>query len=140
MHTENPQEKVRRNEIWEESERNRSRTYTSFRRFADSSIAHANFRQYDGLASFLLSVLSLDNTLMAARRKVAKAQGAPMGPFYRLPSRNAVSCDFDNAPTFCAATAPFLNRISVGMPRTPNLTGVDWCSSTLILAICRRSA
>ncbi|VVD28389.1 protein of unknown function [Paraburkholderia dioscoreae] len=63
MHTENPQEKVRRNEIWEESERNRSRTYTSFRRFADSSIAHANFRQCDGMASFLLSVLPADNTL-----------------------------------------------------------------------------
>ena len=125
MHTENPQEKVRRNEIWEESERNRSRTYTSFRRFADSSIAHAKFRQYDGLASFLLGVLSLDNTPIAARLKVPRASRAPRRPFYRLPSRNAVSCDFDKAPTFCAATAPFLKRISVGMPRTPNLTGVD---------------
>src|SRR5579859_4952844 len=115
MHTENPQEKVRRNEIWEESERNRSRTYTSLRRFADSSIAHAKFREYDGLASFLLGVLSLDNTPIAARLKVSRASRAPRRPFYRLPSRNAVSCDFDKAPTFCAATAPFLKRISVGM-------------------------
>src|SRR6266702_4035561 len=122
MHTENPQEKVRRNEIWEESERNRSRTYTSFRRFADSSIAHANFRQCDGMASFLLSVLPADNTLKTAH---PRSRDALMRPLYRLPSRNAVSCDFDNAPTFCAATAPFLKRISVGMPRTPNLTGVD---------------
>ena len=124
MHTENPQEKVRRNEIWEESERNRSRTYTSFRRFADSSIAHANFRQCGGMASFLSGVLSPDNTPKTAPDGL-EGPGAPMRPLYRLPSRNAVSCDFDSAPTFCAATAPFLNRISVGMPRTPNLTGVD---------------
>ena len=39
-------------------------------------------------------------------------------------SINAVSCDLDNAPTLVASTEPFLNSISVGMPRMPYLGGV----------------
>jgi len=32
-----------------------------------------------------------------------------------LLSRNAVSCDFDRDPTFCASTLPFLKSMSVGI-------------------------
>ena len=39
-------------------------------------------------------------------------------PGYKLASMNAASCDFDTAPTLVATTAPFLNSIRVGMPRT----------------------
>src|ERR1700761_6205959 len=78
MHTENPQEKVRRNEIWEESERNRSRTYTSFRRFVDSSIAQANFRQCDGMASFLSGTLSIDNVPERFARNPRRAGSTPL--------------------------------------------------------------
>src|ERR1700761_5613100 len=77
MHTENPQEKVRRNEIWEEGERNRSKTYTSFRRFVDSSIAHANFRQCGGVASLSWSVLPADNTPCQNRLRRAIHSRAP---------------------------------------------------------------
>src|SRR5262249_16776441 len=52
----------------------------------------------------------------------------------RLVSRNAASCDLETAPTFWASTVPFLNRISVGMPRIPNFGGVCGFSSMLILA------
>ena len=38
---------------------------------------------------------------------------------YRLLSMNALSCDLVSAPTLVASTLPFLNSISVGMPRTP---------------------
>ena len=55
-----------------------------------------------------------------------------------LLSRNAVSWDLDSAPTLVASILPFLNSIRVGMPRMPNLAGVDWFSSTLILATFRR--
>src|SRR5882762_11998718 len=58
---------------------------------------------------------------------------------HRCSSRNAASWDFDSAPTFCASTVPFLNRISVGMPRMPNLGGVCGFSSMLILATLIRS-
>ena len=51
-----------------------------------------------------------------------------------LLSRKAVSCDLDSAPTFCASTLPFLNSISVGMPRMPYFFGTSWLSSTLTLA------
>ena len=61
----------------------------------------------------------------------ACAPGRPV----RLLSRNAASCDLDTAPTFWASTVPFLNRISVGMPRMPNFGGVCGFSSILILAI-----
>src|SRR6516162_4897663 len=53
---------------------------------------------------------------------------------HRLLSRNAESWDLETAPTFCASTVPFLNRISVGMPRIPNFGGVCGFSSMLILA------
>src|SRR5262245_38019263 len=58
----------------------------------------------------------------------------------RLLSRNAASCDFDTAPTFCASTVPFLKRMRVGIPRMPNLGGVCGFSSmfsfaTLILSL-----
>src|SRR5436190_122558 len=55
-----------------------------------------------------------------------------------LLSRKAVSCDFESAPTRVASTLPFLNSISVGMPRMPNFAGTLWFSSTLILAIFSR--
>ena len=51
-----------------------------------------------------------------------------------LLSRNAVSCDFDSAPTLVASMLPFLNSISVGMPRMPYFFGISWFSSTLTLA------
>src|SRR5690606_36321291 len=54
---------------------------------------------------------------------------------HRLLSRKAASCDLDTAPTFWASTAPFLNRISVGMPRMPNFGGVCGFSSILSFAI-----
>src|SRR2546430_7618933 len=47
-------------------------------------------------------------------------------------------CDFESAPTRVASTLPFLNSISVGMPRMPNFAGTLWFSSTLILAIFSR--
>src|SRR5204863_3828822 len=53
---------------------------------------------------------------------------------HRLLSRNAEICDLDTAPTFCASTVPFLNRISLRMPRMPNLGGVCGFSSLLIVA------
>ena len=37
---------------------------------------------------------------------------------------NAVSWDLERAPTLVPTTAPFLNNISVGMPRMPNFAGV----------------
>jgi len=37
---------------------------------------------------------------------------------YKLESMNAASCDLDKAPTLVATTSPFLNSMSVGMPRT----------------------
>ena len=53
----------------------------------------------------------------------------------KFESINAASCDFDNAPRpLVASTLPFLNSISVGMPRMPNLGGVSWFSS--ILSFC----
>jgi hypothetical protein len=52
-----------------------------------------------------------------------------------LLSRKAVNWDLDSAPTRVASTLPFLNSISVGMPRMPNFAGVSWFSSTLIFAI-----
>src|SRR6185437_14734811 len=58
---------------------------------------------------------------------------------HRLLSRNADSCDFDKAPTFWASTVPFLNRMSVGMPRMPYFGGVCGFSSMLSLAIFTRS-
>src|SRR5213593_890044 len=51
-----------------------------------------------------------------------------------LLSRNAVSCDLDRDPTFCASTLPCLKSISVGMPRMPYFFGISWFSSTLTLA------
>src|SRR6202023_3093632 len=45
------------------------------------------------------------------------------------------SCDLVTAPTFWASTVPFLNRISVGMPRILNFGGVAGLSSMLSLAI-----
>ena len=48
------------------------------------------------------------------------------------------SWDFDTAPTFWASTVPFLNRISVGMPRMPNFGGVCGFSSMLSFAILTR--
>lgn len=39
-------------------------------------------------------------------------------------SMNAVNWDLDSAPTLVASTEPFLNNISVGMPRMPYLGGV----------------
>src|SRR5690606_13279736 len=59
---------------------------------------------------------------------------------YNAPSRKAVSCDFDSAPTLVAAAWPFLNSIRVGMPRMPYLAAVSWFSSTLSLATVRRPA
>src|SRR5262249_15125530 len=58
---------------------------------------------------------------------------------HRLLSRNAESWDLDTAPTFWASTVPFLKRISVGMPRMPNLGGVCGFSSIFSLAILMRS-
>jgi hypothetical protein len=53
---------------------------------------------------------------------------------YKLLSINAVNCDLDNAPTFVASTSPFLNIISVGIPRIPYLGGVAVFSSIFSLA------
>lgn len=58
--------------------------------------------------------------------------------FQMLLSRNAVSCDFETAPTLVASTLPLLNSISVGMPRMPYLGGVAGFSSMLSLATFTR--
>ena len=54
-------------------------------------------------------------------------------------SRKATSCDLFSAPTLVAASWPFLNSISVGMPRMPNLAEMVRFSSTFTLAICSLS-
>jgi CubicO group peptidase (beta-lactamase class C family) len=59
---------------------------------------------------------------------------------YRFASMNAASCDFDTAPTLVATTSPFLNSMSVGMPRTWYRAGTDWFSSMLIFATLKRPA
>jgi len=59
--------------------------------------------------------------------------GAGPGDDQMLLSMKAVSCDLDRAPTLVPTTAPFLNSISVGMPRMPYLAGVDWFSSDVQL-------
>jgi len=46
-------------------------------------------------------------------------QGRAPGEDQRLLSMNAASWLFEAAPTFVASTLPFLNSISVGMPRIP---------------------
>jgi hypothetical protein len=81
----------------------------------------------------------------AAAAPIAVAMALPLvalvavGPAeitpHRLLSRKAFNWDSDIAPTFCASTLPFLNRISVGMPRMPNLGGVCGFSSMLSFAI-----
>src|SRR4029078_5381149 len=58
---------------------------------------------------------------------------------HRLLSKKAESCDLDTAPTFCASTVPFLNRMRVGIPRMPNLGGVWGFSSMLSFATLMRS-
>src|SRR5215467_413848 len=70
--------------------------------------------------------------------RMRRPAAAPGQAACRFLSRNAVSWDFDSAPTFVSATAPFLNNINVGMPRMPYLAGTVWFSSTLSLAIVRR--
>ena len=57
-----------------------------------------------------------------------------------LLSMNAASCVLESAPTFCASSVPFLNSISVGIPRTLYLGGVTWFSSMLSFATLRRPA
>src|SRR5690606_3641971 len=52
---------------------------------------------------------------------------------YRLLSRKALSWDLDRAPTLVASTLPFLNSMSVGMPRMLNLGGVCSFSSMFSL-------
>ena len=70
-----------------------------------------------------------------------KGGHGPEGPWrvHRLDqsvlSRNAVSWDFDRAPTLVASTSPFLNTVSVGMPRTPYFLGVSGFSSMFSLAM-----
>src|SRR3954454_13797815 len=53
---------------------------------------------------------------------------------YSTDSIHSLSLLFGSAPIFCAATWPPLNRIIVGMPRTPYLRGVCRFSSILTLA------
>src|ERR1700732_740300 len=50
-------------------------------------------------------------------------------------STHSASLVLGSAPILVAATCPFLNRISVGMPRTPYFIGVCGFSSILILAM-----
>ena len=58
----------------------------------------------------------------------------------RLLSRKAVSWPLETAPTLVPTSVPFLNSISVGMPRMPYLAAMAWLSSTLTLATAMRSA
>src|SRR5262249_934834 len=76
-------------------------------------------------------------TEIASHRDTPRPAAGATGS--RLLSRNAESCDFDTAPTFCASTAPFLKRIRVGIPRMPNFGGVCGFSSILSFAIFSRS-
>src|SRR5216683_4849242 len=50
-------------------------------------------------------------------------------------STHSCSLALGSEPILVAATWPFLNRMSVGMPRTPYFIGVSGFSSILILAI-----
>ena len=67
------------------------------------------------------------STLSAERPPGARGRPdgppGPVAPGFRAPqtllSMNAVSCDFDTAPTLVDSTLPFLNSISVGIPRMP---------------------
>src|SRR5579883_2109246 len=58
------------------------------------------------------------------------AEGVPQS----TDSTHSTSLLLGSAPILVAATWPFLNRISVGMPRTPYFIGVCGFSSMLILA------
>ena len=55
-------------------------------------------------------------------------------------SRNAASWLLDSAPTFVASGSPFLNKMSVGMPRILNFSVASRWSSTLSFAIVKRPA
>jgi len=86
-------------------------------------------------------VLREDFSAGAADRGLAEQTGrSQVNGYQMLLSMNAASCVFDNAPTFCASSVPFLNSISVGMPRTLYLGGVTWFSSMLSFATLRRPA
>jgi hypothetical protein len=47
-----------------------------------------------------------------------RAFSRPHAKGHKLASMNVASCDLDSAPILVATTSPFLNSISVGMPRT----------------------
>src|SRR3954452_18938727 len=59
---------------------------------------------------------------------------------YSTDSTHSFSLLFGSAPILVAATWPPLNRIIVGMPRTPYLRGVCGFSSMLTLATVTRPA
>ena len=51
---------------------------------------------------------------------------------------NAVNWAFDSAPTWVPDNSPFLNSISVGMPRTPYCAAVSRLASTSTLQTFNR--
>src|SRR5690606_23617388 len=53
----------------------------------------------------------------------SRGRGKKSRGLQRFASMKAASCDFETAPTLVASTAPFLNSMSVGMPRMPYFGG-----------------
>src|SRR6185437_9926795 len=104
-------------------------------------LVHQIVRATAAVAVGAIVAIAVAVTIAAA---VARALGpvaamvAEVAP-HMLLSRNADSCDFQKAPTFWASHVPFLNRMSVGMPRMPYFGGVCGFSSMLSLAIFTRS-
>ena len=65
-------------------------------------------------------VIWLPSRAACAGRKGGLEFVAALRVYYILESKKAVNWDFAKAPTFVAAIWPPLNKLSVGMPRTPN--------------------
>ena len=76
---------------------------------------------------------------LVAAATTAAALVAQITP-HRFWSRNAANWALLTKPTFCACGTPFLNSMSMGMLRTPNLVGVTRLWSTSIFAMTTRPA
>ena len=111
--------------------------------FASSQILFGNDLEFLQIRKFLRVLLAAPRLLVAGTAAplsltlfVAASAGRIITQVasHRFSSKNSESCPFDTAPTFWASTVPFLNSMSVGIPRMPNFGGVSGFSSILILA------
>ena len=87
---------------------------------AHTSVFTANATQI-GLTAGQATAFSTATTAAAAAMAalLAAAGLVPQIAPHRCWSSRAASFDLPTSPTCCACGAPSLNRISVGMPRTP---------------------